>query len=111
MVSGVARRGSTWDTHRKRYPARYWAAMAPAPTNATAAPQRRSHGDLGSARERTFASGLKPDLLNTALVTDDPELHDDIDQQVQQGFDLRPRSITAAAALFDAKRPLIKRAI
>src|ERR1700683_2771493 len=105
MVSGVARRGSTWETHRKKYPARYCEAMKPKVMSARATAHRRSaERASGAGRQCVFASRVIPNFPDGTLMIDDTELHDDIDQEIEESFDLRPGQIAAARALFYQER-------
>src|ERR1700687_5508246 len=83
--------------------------MAPTAVSAATMAQRRStEAALGAGCQCAFASRFIKDLLNAALRTDQAELHDDIHQLIQQGFDLRSRQIAAVAALFDEERQLFE---
>src|SRR4051794_24171094 len=55
-----------------------------------------------------FARGLIVDLLNAALTADNAELHDDVDQQIQQRLYFRSGQVTTAGALLDEQRQLFE---
>src|ERR1044072_5427635 len=110
MVSVVAVRGSPPTHCMKTNAARYCDAITrPAATTSPLSP-RATHAGLAGGRQRTvLACRVIPDLFDATLAVLDAELHDDVDQEIEQILDLLASQLLAGAALFDEQHELLKR--
>src|ERR1700741_785118 len=109
MVSGLASRGSAQTHQRKRYPARYCDSMMAASVPSTILPASAKRERLRTGFQgATPARRVIPHLFNAALAVFDAELHDHVDQQIQQILDLLARKLLACSALLDQKYQLLE---
>src|SRR5688572_16886108 len=109
MVSGLASRGSACTHHRNTYPARVSASRSPASKPSMILPARPHRERLaGRCQSATPARRLIPHLLDAALAVLNAELHDHVDQEVQQVPDLFARKLLARATLLDEQHELLE---
>src|SRR5487761_694571 len=92
-----------------RNPARYWLMRSAASERSTPVATRERRFVLtGGCQAAVFALGLIPDLTNEALVALDPELDDDIDQEIEEILDVGSRDLPPRRTLLDQEDQLLE---
>src|SRR5487761_255107 len=92
-----------------RNPARYWLMRSAASERSTPVATRERRFVLtGGCQAAVFALGLIPDLTNEALVALDPELDDDIDEKMEEIFDVGARELAPRGTLLDEEHQLLE---
>src|SRR5487761_1794164 len=92
-----------------RNPARYWLMRSAASERSTPVATRERRFVLtGGCQAAVLALGLIPDLTNEALVALDPELDDDIDQEIEEVLDVSPGALAPCGTLLDEEDQLLE---